>query len=222
MASKEPIEGRCAAKVKRGEGYCTNSPRSGAKRCRLHGSGSKDKPGGRPIVTGAYSKRFAREAKATQELIDGYLQDPQLLDARRPVALQAVLVQEMGLVPDEEVVREMALAKVSARVKDKYLEETGDSYEPSNAELELARRRYMQMSMNAVDGLQKAQSSAARQVQLGQMIAAEALPLFGQLGHRLRVLIDKYVPVEKQEPFIQAYRREVRSIMLRFSEIGED
>ena len=76
--------GRCTAHSKRSGERCKNTASHGYPVCRFHGAGSKNKPGGRPIVHGRYSKNLpirlaAKYAEA--------LADPDLLVLRDELAL---------------------------------------------------------------------------------------------------------------------------------------
>jgi len=222
VALDQPTEGLCSAKLRgRNKGkFCGTKPREGEKRCYRHGSGTAAKPGGRPIIHGRYSQRFAREAKPPQELIDQALQDPDLLDVKRPVALQSVLVQELGLIPSDEVIRQAAISYMS-RAARKLAEDDDEEPEPSEAQLEYARRAFMLSSMQAVESFQRSVAAAARHAKVGELISAELLPLFEDLGRRLAVLTDKFVDKDKREDFRAAFRRDVRHVMLRAASIGE-
>jgi hypothetical protein len=63
MPSEEPLDDRCAARVKRGEGYCESHPVSGANRCRMHGGTSDGAPAGNAhaLEHGLRSRRPAGE-----------------------------------------------------------------------------------------------------------------------------------------------------------------
>lgn len=98
--SDKPIEGRCGAKNRRG-GFCEKAPAKGAKRCRMHGGA----PGsGRPPVHGRFSQRFAQLTPEDQELLEQVLNDPELLDARRPAATaQLLLYRKLSAAKDGSV-----------------------------------------------------------------------------------------------------------------------
>ena len=212
MPSPEPIPGRCGAKTparldKHGAevpaGFCTQHPNRGRQRCRHH-----DKHG-TTIVSGAYSRHFKDEHPIVQAELDAMLQDPDLLEARRPVAIQAVLVHRIGLVPSDDVVLELARHSTGAK-------------EPTPAQLEIARRKYMAESAKLVGHFQKAVLDAARQVKIGEIVNAELQPLFAEYGRRIRVLIDAFVPVEHRDEFIAAVRREARNVIVLAAQIGQE
>jgi hypothetical protein len=189
----------------------------------MHGGGNIDSaPSGRPLKHGLYSKRFGRDPKTTRARIDQLLQDPDLLDARRPVALQAALVEEHGLVPDEELLETLALSFVPPAAR-RAAERAGEDPEElvTDAHRELARRAYIDRSMRAVDRYQAALATAARQAKISEVINAELAPLFEEVGRRLRLLIEQFVPEAAQEPFVEAFRREMRHVMVIASTIGE-
>jgi hypothetical protein len=208
MSNKAPVEGRCNAKTRDG-GHCGNRPIKGRPRCRRHGSGGVESPGGRPIGTGRYSGRFQRESTETQGAIDRLLQDPDLLDFKRPVALQALLVEEVGLLPSEELLRSLAQTK----------EQRENGEDPRPEQMERARRTYIEGSMRAVAQYHRVLADASKQAKLGDLVAREVLPLFEQVGNRLRVLVDQLVAEGDREEFMQSFRAEVRRIAVRIREI---
>lgn len=225
--SEQPVEGKCGAKLRRRERYCIRVPRKGQKRCRQHGGA---KGSGRPCLHGMYSKRFRGVTPAFQKVIDQALNDPQLMDAKRPVALQQALLQHSVLVPDEGLIdmlarREMRSSRRSRKRRGEGegedYDEDDDDLEPTDADLAIARQKWTERSMRLVDRLGKRQIDALRQIKLGELIAAEAFPMMTELGIELARLIEIYVPEPKREEFMIAYRNRVREVIVRMSKIGE-
>lgn len=75
---------RCTATAKGTGERCKNVAMPGYTVCRVHGAGSRGKPGGRPIVHGRYSKYLP------ERLLDAYqeaLADPRLLELGDEIAL---------------------------------------------------------------------------------------------------------------------------------------
>lgn len=83
---------RCKATSKRTGEQCKNVAVRGFSVCRFHGAGSKDKPGGRPIKHGRYSK-FLPERLAGR--YGEALADPQLLELRDEIALVGTRQSEL-------------------------------------------------------------------------------------------------------------------------------
>jgi hypothetical protein len=82
---------QCTARRKRDGQQCTRWAQKGYTVCRVHGAGSKARPGGRPIQTGRYS-RLKREALRT--LYQEYLGDPEPLHLYDELAMLRALVQD--------------------------------------------------------------------------------------------------------------------------------
>ncbi len=83
---------RCKATSKRTGTQCQNAAVRGFTVCRFHGAGSKDKPGGRPVIHGRYSKFLPeRLAGRYSEALD----DAKLLELRDEVALMGVRLSEL-------------------------------------------------------------------------------------------------------------------------------
>lgn len=83
---------QCTATSKGSGEQCKNVAVPGYPVCRFHGAGSKDKPGGRPIIHGRYSSRLP------ERLAGRYgeaLSDPQLLELRAEVALVGTRIGEL-------------------------------------------------------------------------------------------------------------------------------
>src|SRR4051812_49433793 len=83
---------QCTATSKGTGEQCKNVAVHGYPVCRFHGAGSKDKPGGRPIVHGRYSK-FLPERLAGRYA--DAISDQKLLELRDEVALMGVRLGEL-------------------------------------------------------------------------------------------------------------------------------
>lgn len=79
---RNPDAKRCGAKTKNGK-PCRKYAIRGRKRCQLHGSGSANRPAGRPETHGMYSERAKRNL---QEAIEEYKGDPDLESLDRELA----------------------------------------------------------------------------------------------------------------------------------------
>lgn len=90
--SSSPLNGRCGAK-KRGSDppdYCENDPRRGRTRCKYHGGDTPQGVDSPQFKTGEHSQAF--KALGTKYL--DALNDPLLLDMRRPIAIQHTVVEK--------------------------------------------------------------------------------------------------------------------------------
>ena len=72
MPNDEPVEGRCNAKTRRGEGYCANYPVQGSERCRMHGGKGSGAPanngnGSKHNLSADKSAWFKRQDEQTQQ-----------------------------------------------------------------------------------------------------------------------------------------------------------
>lgn len=94
MSSKQPIPGRCGAKLRRKDTYCAKAPCEGSKRCELHGGKTPVGPASPHWKTGKHSK-YALPPK----LLDRYIKaeaDPDLLSLRSESALLETRIQEIA------------------------------------------------------------------------------------------------------------------------------
>lgn len=170
------------------------------------------------MIHGRYSSRFRRDTAATQEQLDQLLQDPDLLDPKRPVAMLAVITHEHGLVPDDEVVRQFAINQIPWKVRESIGDE---NLELSGAQLEVARRALVASSAEVVERLGRTQIAANRQVQQGELIAGQLMPFFEDLGGHLRRLIDRYVPEEHRDDFLHGFRVATKTVLIRAASLGD-
>ncbi len=74
MPSKEPLDDRCAIRVRNGNGYCENYPVDGASTCRMHG-GTGGAPEGNTNAVGNAGGDGAPEGN-TRALKHGVRADP--------------------------------------------------------------------------------------------------------------------------------------------------
>jgi hypothetical protein len=186
----------------------------------MHGSGGPRSKGGRPVIHGKYSARFKQERPEVQATIDRLLTDPELMDARRPLALQAMLIEQAPMVPSDELIESLARREVRWELQKKRMD---DGEEPvTDAEKMLALRRYLRTSQDSVDAYQRAQVAAHRAVKVGELLTQELLPIFDDIGRQTQRIFDRYVPEGEQEDAIKAFRNMMRHNILRVSTIGED
>ena len=215
MSDPRPL---CGAKT-RGGGTCRKAPTVGFTRCRLHGGHPKS---GSPPIHGRYSKRFARIGPVAQEAIDEAIRDPDLLDCRRPIALQTAIVQQASLIPDDDLVRLSAMRLSRWRPNFKKEETWEDQPEPTQPELEHARMMWLTASAKLVESYGDLQVVAAKQVQLGELLAKEIVPILLELGLRVTKLADRYVPKEVRDDFNAGFRMEARRVVVDIRTIIKD
>lgn len=215
--SDKPLPGKCGAKLAKRPGYCEKAPTEGHKRCRLHGGTDRI---GRPPVTGQYSERFRRLEPIAQAAIDQAIQDPDLLDLRRPVALQSVIVQETPLVPNEDLVKEFA--KRLSRWRPGPGETWDDQPDPSDAELDLARMRWLERSGDIVDQYAASVARTVKAAALEDALAKHIVPIFAELAGRMTKLAARFVPADQREAFDAAFRMEVRSTVAQIISLDDE
>lgn len=208
----------CGAKTRAGT-PCQRSPHTGATRCRLHGGHPRS---GAPPIHGKYSKRFAKIGPIAQDAIDEAIRDPDLLDVRRTVALQTVIVQQASLIPDDELV--ILLAKRMSKWRPNFKEDETweDQPAPTDAEIEAARMVWLTQSAKLVESYGDSQIAAAKQVQLGDLLSKEIVPILLEFGLRLAKLADRYVPKADREAFNAGFRMEARRVVVDIKTVIKD
>lgn len=107
-------EKRCTATNRAGV-RCRRWAAKGCSVCRMHGAGSKQRPGGRPPTHGAFSKRCASNLK---EAIQKYRTDPDLKNLDQDIArFRALLDRAETMLTSEEERLAAAEEKSAARGK---------------------------------------------------------------------------------------------------------
>lgn len=187
MGSPVAVDGRCGAQLK-DETFCKSYPVKGQKRCRSHGGFS------------VFSKGFQHLAKHGQQAIGHLLDDPELLDARRPVAVLTYMLQQQPLTPTAEEIWELAQEQVPAG-------------QPVDAEgLIVARQRLVNDTAKIADMLGKQQHAAHRQAARGELLTAYALPVFERFGQAITDLSLRYIPDEAaRREFLKMVEARVRA-----------
>lgn len=209
----------CGARNRSRGGTCKNRPVKGSTRCRLHGGHPRS---GRPPIHGRYSKRFAKIAPASQEAIDEALQDPELLDPRRPVAVQQAILQNSALMPDDDVIESYARHLSKWRPNYRADETWADQPRPTDGEIEVARMLWAEQATRLTEAYGRLQNQSSRTLRMGQLLAKQVVPLLSEVGLRLSKLVDRYVPEEHRGDFNQAFRMEARRAVLDIVNLTED
>jgi hypothetical protein len=202
MSGQEPK--RCGAKKRDGT-PCKARPAPGSKRCRIHGGHPRS---GRPPIHGRYSARFRRLDAVAQEAIDTALKDPQLLDLRRPVALQSLIVQDAPLLPDDQLIHDFAmrLSRWRPREGETWL----DQPDPTDSELALARMAWLEKSSELTERYGRIQAASSKAAQVTELLSKQLIPIFAELGLRMTKLAHRFVPAAQRADFDEAFRMEVR------------
>ena len=200
---------RCGAKTRSGK-PCKRAHAKNYKRCRLHGGA----PGsGRPITHGRYSKRFRQMAPQMTQLIDECMDDPQLLDLKRPVAVLQAIQFDQPMAYDDDLLREMATSP-QQRHKDEVA---------SDAEVEKLRYRINRRNATLALDLQKSQQIAVREASIKDTLGNAIAPLIAHLLERFTAQIHQHVKdPEERTRLLEGTRNAFRAAIVSAFEIGED
>jgi hypothetical protein len=208
MSSKEPIPGRCGIKTL--DGYCASKPARGADHCRMH-SGE----------TAGFVSRLRRVSAAAHQEIAEALNDPGLMDVRRPLALAETVITNSPLIPSDETTRRLARRRVASQIGPDLVrllrEEAArggdlaalaeELLTPTDADLDEARLELHEKSMRLVAMYSKRQTEAVRALEWAKVIREQALPLLMEFGLKVSRILRQYVPDDQ----IAAATAEVRS-----------
>ena len=113
MGSTRALPGRCAWPLANG-GRCTKKPRQGFERCALHkGVEDRERQTKADRTPGSYLKGLAgRGAARLAEMMD----DPELLNVRRPAALHAMSLDHVPFDPSPQLLEELARSNAARRL----------------------------------------------------------------------------------------------------------
>lgn len=226
-----PKEGRCNAKT--AGGYCHANRIKGAHRCRIHG--------GHAIRFGERWKKLSVDAQAE---LDEAVEDPELMEARRPIAMLQVIAQNTELLPKEETVaryaRRMNLRgldpmtvtalQAAAEKAAKNGETTGSEklaellellLEPDDADLEVARTELHDRSMRMVSTLSRRQNEALKALEWTKVVREVALPIIGEFGLAVTGVLRKYVPEESRDEATNAVHTAMAKVIGELAQVGE-
>lgn len=215
---------RCTGITRKGT-QCTRKALPGESTCKLHGGEQAAKA--RDQVTKgvpAARRRYKRMSGPVNDRIDAALQDPSLLDVRQPIALGRVIIEEASLIPEDEVlvasVRRKKLRAIrGAEFAD--LAALDEWLEPTQAEIEVERIRYLDESMRLLERFAKRQSDAAKNIEVGRLLNEQAVPMLAEMGTRVARLIDRYVPNEHKAAFVAAFRQECVLVVQEITAMGD-
>lgn len=217
MGSAQPIPGRCGARL-RGERkgqFCARYPAKGKTRCRNHGGGVNPETGrgsGAPIKHGRYSQRYRKGSQAFVERLEANLADPDLLDARRPVAVMAAMLELWSLMPDDETLRELATTPE--------MREMG--VEPRDIDIEEQRLRFLEQNRKQVESWHKAQMAVLREIGVRQALEQAVPTLLGRFFLALRSTVERMVSdPQLRERLLESFASDARLVLLQVGELAE-
>ena len=200
---------RCGAKTRSGK-PCKRAHAKDYKRCRLHGGA----PGsGRPITHGRYSKRFRQMAPQMTQLINECMEDPQLLDLKRPVAIIQAIQFDQPMAYDDDTLREMATTPQQRHKKE----------EATDAQVAKLRTRLNRKNVTLALDLQRAQQIAVREASLKDTLGNAIAPLIANLLERFTAQIHQHVKDEGERArLLEGTRNEFPAAIVNAFKIGED
>lgn len=198
MGSAAPIEGRCGAKLRKKAQFCAQYPLKGALRCRQHGGGAQIFS-----VTGADVDHPSRHRRL-KKLMD----DPDLLNVKRPVALARVVVD---MVDVEQLVQRVHLQQLRSA--------GGEAVDAAEIATLL---RLLERYGKLVDLLGKRQEAAIRVQRTSELLVSAILPLVEKFSRRYKLLADKYVPPERQGEFAEEMQQVAALLVAEVARAGNE
>lgn len=218
----KPIKHRCSAITKKGT-QCTRGVVKDTDTCSLHG-GQHAKMARVSVAKALPKGRYRRISEDAQRRIDAAVQDPMLLDVRRPVALGQVIVEEAALIPDDDVliasIRRKKMRAV-ATIEFTDLQGLDEWLEPTAAEVEVERIRYLDESMRLLERFAKRQADAAKNIEMGRLLNEQAVPMLAEMGTRVARLVERYVDADKRPAFIASFRQECVMLVQELTVLGD-
>lgn len=205
---------RCGAQT--ANGPCKSYPVKGGTRCTVHG--------GREQLFAARQRRLS---SAAQSAIEEALQDPDLLDVRRPIAYMDAIIAETELIPTEEAVRKRAARKLikgfdhhpealleimrNPELREVYLTPTAEDLEETRLEMHA-------YSMKVLATYSKRQVEAVKVLEWGRVIREMAIPLFAELGLRILRVLRRHVPEDRIPQITAEIGKEMQLVLGEFVE----
>lgn len=204
MGNAAITPGRCNHPLTGGRGYCSN--KAG---CKRHTGKVPARP---PLST--HSAQYARLVPDARRALDQAIQDPDLLDVRRPIAMAQTLLYRLPLTPEPEIIEAMArqqlgrsLSGITIDGNDLWLELTS----PGPGDLALAEMAYAERAMKLIERLARRQTDAVRTMELARTTRQAVIPFLQELALELSRIIHEYVPAEHRE----AARGQLRAAITR-------
>lgn len=225
MGTKEPMPGLCGAKSRRGGGYCAARPMAGKTRCRVHGGMNT---GDHLMTHGLRSRRLAIRYSdpAIRERLEQLLDDPDLLNMRRPVALSQVALEGVPMEPTEGEVRRLAQKLTIDDAVDGEAPADGPAGEPSEEMMEAARNmlrtKYAATVVENANAHQRTTALAAKQEKVAELLVRGAVPILRRFAERVAGLVRKELPPTRQAEFLLNLRRIIDETQLEIVRLGEE
>ncbi len=196
MGSTRALPGRCGWPLANG-GRCTKKPRQGFERCALHkGVEDRERQTKADRTPGSYLKGLAgRGAARLAEMMD----DPELLNVRRPAALHAMSLDHVPFDPTPQLLEELARSNAARRLGVNL----ADLDPAAVAEVDRfeARVRTHKIASRAAADHAEVINQAKRAAGAEEVARAEALPLIVDLAKQLAAIARRYIPADRHEAF---------------------
>lgn len=175
--SDKPVDPICNARTKSG-GFCSRHAVPGKERCKHHGGYA-----GRPVVIGKWSRRFQHLTEQGAAFLETIMEDPDLLDSRRPVAIQELILLNTIIEPTEEMVQKVVNARAATQ-------------KPCTAEE--ARQELLAESAKIAACYANAQDMANKQAKYRDVVARGVVPILQEFVAQVKRLAVRYIPDETQ------------------------
>jgi len=158
--------------------------------------GRKNVPKGINPGVNDFAKYFGRLTRAGQEKLAELVNDPDLLDINRAVALMMYFSKQLVEDPDEEMILRIVNSRVAAGI-------------PATADE--VRRDLAEASALQVQRLGKLQALAQRSQRLDEMLLQVVLPVLKEVGEALRMLASRHI----EDPTArEAFEQELDAVLL--------
>lgn len=204
---------RCGAKCNKG-GTCKRRPLVGADRCKRHGGGQQ-----------AWSRRHKHMTAAGQAALQASLDDPGLLDVRRPIAVAQAAIEGTPVLPSDGEVERLARLRIARNAGHELLSALRESdpaemrealvafLEPTPEDLDGARAELADRTMRLVSMWSKRQIEAVRYLDWSKVITEMAIPLFTELGAVVGAILRRHVPEAQAQAAIEEVQRAALAVV---------
>lgn len=211
MPRKKPETKRCLAENRDGT-RCKRPAREGGL-CHTH---AKKLPAASP--TSAWMMNLGEEG---QRRLEALQQDPDLLDPRRPFALQSLLTEQIAI-PSENLIRHRAKL-VAVRAARELGAKNPERARVKPEHEEEARRVLVRESIAALVKLGDRQDKAVRNTQVFRVLVGQIVPLWEDLLMQMMQSLDRHVPGDATRKLIHRdLEVAFRGFIARATAVGED
>lgn len=147
-----------------------------------------------------------------EEALEVSLQDPDLLDMRRPTAYLNALLETHGFIPDEETLSEMASTPEMVLA----------GLEPTPAMIERVRQSCVRRAADLAADLLKAQQAVSKEGAVKKTLEQAVPALIGRFFERMSETARRFVPVDKHDELIEALKQDARVTLTETMATAQD